>query len=115
MELREITIVLVALLLSMTRIAGQTFNVLHTFTGSTDGANPTTGMLLSSNKLFGSTISGGTADWGTIFSLNTDGSDFTLLDTITNTVEGDEFNKFTRFGNMLLTTAQQGGPTESGR
>jgi uncharacterized repeat protein (TIGR03803 family) len=57
---------------------GGSFTVLHTFSAlsgqppagtNLDGANPETGLLLSGNVLYGTTIYGGTGGYGTIFSL----------------------------------------------
>ena len=68
---------------------GATFTVLHTFGTQTfigngaftnaDGAGPTAGLLLLNNKLYGAAVLGGTNGVGTIFSLNLDGSGYTVL------------------------------------
>lgn len=60
---------------------GSSFRVLHTFaaTPNSDGANPSSGLTLSSNILFGTTQYGGDYSGGTIYKLNTDGSGFTTL------------------------------------
>lgn len=61
--------------------AGTNFTVLHTFGGTTvgDGSSPNAGLVLSGNTLYGATSVGGTSNHGTVFSLNTDGSDYTVL------------------------------------
>ncbi len=61
--------------------AGTNFTVLHTFGGITvgDGNNPNAGVILSGNTLYGVTALGGTNNDGTVFSLNTDGSGYTVL------------------------------------
>jgi uncharacterized repeat protein (TIGR03803 family) len=63
----------VAILLTAT-VSAQTFKVLHVFTNSPDGAQPSGGLLLTSNILFGTTARGGTSDLGTLFHLNPDGT-----------------------------------------
>ena len=70
---------------------GTAFTVLHTFatnvaagefsSTNADGANPIAGLILSGNTLYGTASGGGTNGNGTVFSVNTDGSDFTVLHT----------------------------------
>ena len=63
---------------------GTGFALLHTFTGGTnDGANPYGSLTLDGSTLYGMTNKGGTADKGTLFSVNTYGSSFTLLHSFT--------------------------------
>jgi uncharacterized repeat protein (TIGR03803 family) len=60
---------------------GTNFKVLHTFGGITngDGSSPNAGLIVSGNMLYGATSLGGTSNHGTVFSLNTDGSCYTVL------------------------------------
>ena len=51
---------------------------VHTFAGGDGGYGPTTGLTLASGKIFGST-NGGSSSNGLLFSMNLDGSDFTVL------------------------------------
>ena len=48
---------LIAVLTSITPSAAQTFSVLHAFTGTGDGTNPTAGVTLRGGALFGTTYS----------------------------------------------------------
>src|ERR1035438_6146344 len=70
-------------------LPAQTCTVLHTFTsnqpgsGSWDGANPYGGLVLVGNTLYGTTHAGGTSGNGTVFSLNTNRSAYTVLHTFT--------------------------------
>ena len=60
--------------------SGSNFDVLHTFTGTTnDGANPLGALTLDNGVLYGSTESGGADGLGTVFSINASGSGFQLL------------------------------------
>ncbi|MBW8863426.1 MAG: hypothetical protein JF609_00595, partial [Verrucomicrobia bacterium] len=77
-----------ALLFGSSRAIAQTFTTLYRFTAATatnniinndDGANPTAGLLLSGHTLYGTTFNGGTNGAGVIFSINTDGTDYTNL------------------------------------
>ncbi len=58
-----------------------TFSKLHDFDGSsiTNGSYPQGGLILSSNKLWGMTASGGSHNKGVIYSMNLDGSSFSVV------------------------------------
>jgi uncharacterized repeat protein (TIGR03803 family) len=64
---------------------GLQFTNLYNFTreggANTDGANPYdfSGLVLSANKLYGTTSVGGSGGQGTVFELGTDGTGFTVL------------------------------------
>ena len=73
----ELLTILLSLVLSAGSGAAQNHRLLHHFNGS-DGAAPT-GLLLSNGTLFGTTSSGGSFNFGTVFRINTDGSDFRVL------------------------------------
>jgi uncharacterized repeat protein (TIGR01451 family) len=54
-------------------------NILYSFTGGLDGADPMSGLTLSGNTLYGTTYTDGANGAGTVFSIHTDGSNFTTL------------------------------------
>ncbi len=61
---------------------GSGYSVLHTFNGQTNDGNDAIGSpILSGSTLYGTTVKGGSSPYGsgTVFSIDTDGSDFTLL------------------------------------
>lgn len=59
---------------------GAGYSVLHTFSGGPgDGAYPMGDLLLDGKSFYGLTTQGGTANLGTLFRLNTDGSGYTNL------------------------------------
>src|SRR5579859_107188 len=65
-------------------VEGTGFAVLHSFTSmnpvtNSDGAAPWTGLLLSDNTLYGTTVIGGAGSSGTLFRSNTNGTGFTNL------------------------------------
>jgi uncharacterized repeat protein (TIGR03803 family) len=59
---------------------GTGFAIVHSFTGgANDGAFPEGDLLITGSKMYGMTYNGGTDALGTLFGINTDGSDFTLM------------------------------------
>ncbi len=72
-------------------IDGTGFTNLHSFTAldagtattNRDGANPQAGLVLSGNTLYGTAYNGGASGGGTVFAVNTDGTDFTNLYSFT--------------------------------
>lgn len=65
---------------------GSAFAVVKQFTGdSTNGeaAEPNGGLVQSGNTLYGMSSAGGTAKRGTVFKVNTDGSDYAVLKSFT--------------------------------
>jgi uncharacterized repeat protein (TIGR03803 family) len=71
---------------------GSGFTNLYSFTNGTDGATPSAGLTLSDGTLYGTTQFGGSSGKGTVFKLNTDGTDFTNLYSFTATTVSDGAN-----------------------
>jgi uncharacterized repeat protein (TIGR03803 family) len=107
---------------------GTGFTNLHSFSEvayftNSDGANPYAGLVLMSNTLYGTALSGGNAGNGTIFALNVDGSGFTVLHNFTATASSlyptnsdgaRPLGGLVLFGNTLYGTAQSGGASGVG-
>lgn len=132
----------VALALNASSAQAQPYTVLHTFmppsNTNLDGAGPAAELALSGNTLYGATSGGangsGTNNHGTIFSLNTDGSSFTVLHAFSNvtyyvigtnslgfpvtiSVNADGLmprGNLILFGDTLYGAASGGGPNGSG-
>ena len=97
----------------------QTFTTLHHFDGA-GGSDPTAGLIISGNTLYGTTISGGSGS-GTVFKINTNGSGFTNLYSFSPSVFNSSLSKFTNSdgrgpwaglvvsGNTLFGVAESGG------
>lgn len=58
---------------------GSGFTTLHNFDSSSDGAGPNAGVILSGNTLFGTAQVGGNAGAGTVFAVNTEGTEFSAV------------------------------------
>src|SRR6266567_4122151 len=82
--LRPLLVALIGSLL-VGRAPAQTFTTLHSFTGlNSDGSYPYASLILSGNTLYGSTQYGAMGD-GTVFAINSDGTDFATLHSFTAT------------------------------
>jgi uncharacterized repeat protein (TIGR03803 family) len=100
---------------------GTGFATLHSFAGSglppynAEGSYPQAQLLCSGGTLFGTASLGGNWDWGTVFSLKTDGTGFSVLHVFMNTSDGAFPNSgFVQLGNILYGTAKSGGSTLNG-
>ena len=111
--------VMAGILMWTTVVPAQTFTVLHTFGAGTDGSQPVN-VVLMGNTLYGTTYAGGTNKSGTVFSVNTDGTGYTVLHSFAAAaanVSGDTTNAdgsnpegpLTVGGNTLYGTAVGGG------
>ena len=97
-----------------------TFSVMYDGLNS-DGANPYAGLILSGNTLYGTASSGGTNANGTVFTINTNGSNFTPLYSLTayyeipfNSSGATPLGGLILSGNTLYGTAFEGGNDGNG-
>ena len=108
---------------------GTGFTNLHTFSVATSGTNsdgeqPHASLILSSNRLFGTTQHGGIGGNGTVFALNTNGTGFTTLhsfaanlDPFPSLINNDGANPQASLilsGNTLYGTTPNGGSSGYG-
>jgi uncharacterized repeat protein (TIGR03803 family) len=108
---------------------GATSAVLHTFTAldsnsgtNTDGATPVGPLVLSGSTLYGTTSAGGAGGNGTVFSIGTNGNNFTNLYSFTSLdpVAGTNTDGAIPYGGLVLSngilygTTMAGGFGESG-
>jgi uncharacterized repeat protein (TIGR03803 family) len=94
---------------------GRNFSLLHTFGNADDGSYPYAGLLLVSNVLYGAASQGGDAGGGTIFSIGTDGTQFTVLHTFTNSPDGaSPYGGLVLGGDTLYGTTYAGGNDSAG-
>jgi uncharacterized repeat protein (TIGR03803 family) len=78
-----------------------------------DGAQPYATLLLFSNMLYGTAYEGGTAGYGSIFRINTDGSSFTNLHSFTDGLGAPRAGLIVA-SNLLYGTTWQGGADYAG-
>jgi uncharacterized repeat protein (TIGR03803 family) len=97
---------------------GAGFVALHTFTNSPDGANPYTRVTQGNDGyLYGVTTYGGnTNGYGTIFRLNTNGMNYSILHQFNGNGDGDQpwAGLFTTGNGVFYGTTSMGGDTDSG-
>lgn len=99
---------------------GTGYTNFYTFTNSDFGATPAGNLIISGSTLYGTTLGGGSAGEGVVFSIQTDGSGYTVLHSFSG------LNGFTNAdgavpaaglllsGNTLYGTSQYGGVYGSG-
>ena len=102
---------------------GSGYQVLHSFlTNGVDGIDPWTGLVLWHHTLYGTTEKGGGANGqGTIFSINTNGSNYAIFHTFlqpsgsfTNIDGSEPMGELTISGSTLYGTTQRGGSIGGG-
>ena len=86
-------------------------NLLHEFAGgAADGENPWGDLIISGSTLYGMTQNGGSNDKGTIFSVQADGSGFTLL----HEFAGSSFDGQYPLGSLIMSGTTLYGMTQNG-
>jgi uncharacterized repeat protein (TIGR03803 family) len=60
-------------------LSAQSFNNFYNFTAGTNGSSPNGGLILSGKTFYGTTVGGGANGSGSVFSVNTNGLDYTTL------------------------------------
>jgi uncharacterized repeat protein (TIGR03803 family) len=89
---------------------GTSFTNLHSFNYVSDGANPQAGLILLGGTLYGTAYGGGSSGAGTVFAVNTDGTDFTNLHNFIFGSDGSNpLAGLIVSGNTLYGTAYNGG------
>ena len=108
------TIVFVLILFAAPGSHAQTFSVLHAFTGTGDGANPTAGVTLRGGALFGTTYSTTIrAGNGSVFEMQRSGATWNLVPIYKfNGSDGGNPDARVVFGpdSHLYGTTQHGAP-----
>jgi uncharacterized repeat protein (TIGR03803 family) len=94
---------------------GANYAVLHQFTGTSDGMGPVSGLVVSGGKIYGTTSWGGTNAWGTVYSMNLEGSDYTALYNFADGPGGVyPSGGLIISSNTIYGTTSQGGDNDSG-
>jgi len=107
---------------SEVRSQTQTFTLLHTFTAASgatlsnsDGANPSAGLILSGDKLFGTAKYGGSFGAGTFFALDLSGAGISIPHHFTGGEDGSNPTAdLALSGSVLYGSASAGGSFNAG-
>ncbi len=91
------------------------YRVLYTFQGGADGASPQQGLIYVGGKLYGTTLKGGAAGYGTVFSVQPEAGMETTLYSFQGGADGDgPFASLIEGGKLLYGTTELGGGTGCG-
>gem|GEM_PF-428121 len=94
---------------------GLNYNIIHSFTGDPDGADPDGGLVSANNVLYGTTYYGGVDNAGTAFSIATSGASYNVIYSFTGGNDGSNpYSSLTLISNVLYGTAYNGGADFSG-
>jgi uncharacterized repeat protein (TIGR03803 family) len=96
---------------------GSGYTILHSCNSTvSDGANPNSLILVGSNTLYGTSDSGGTNGKGTVFAMDLDGSDYTILHSFGGAANDgiDPAASLTLVGSTLYGTTKSGGANGKG-
>jgi len=85
--------------------------ILHSFMGTPDAENPTAGLALIGAKLYGTTNEGGTGNFGTIYTVGTAGSNYSIAHNFAGGVGGQypQYCPLFVSGGALFGTTTAGG------
>lgn len=115
-----VRVVAIAAALGIALMAGpgaraQTFSVVHTFTGGTDGGNPQDGLVMaSSGNFYGTTSAGGEHGAGSVYELTASGTLTTLYSFTGGADGGTPTASLIVGGAYLYGTASTGGAQGAG-
>ena len=89
---------------------GTGFATIYTFTGDSDGANPSGRLLLSGNVLYGTAYYGGDGGNGVVFSVNTNGASYATLHSFSGSGTDGAWPQ----AGLVLSGSQLFGTTQHG-
>jgi uncharacterized repeat protein (TIGR03803 family) len=97
---------------------GTGYSLVHSFFGgAADGSSPLGSPVLSGSTLYGMTSQGGTANLGTVFKTNADGTAFSVLHSFTGAPGDGHFPSFSALlisGSSIYGMTAEGGSADQG-
>jgi len=99
-------------------VTGGSDVILHSFTGSPDGAAPTGGVKIVGSTLYGTTTSGGKGNFGSVFGVPLNGGPETMMYSFvggpSDGANPDSYGRLTNIGSNLYGTTTAGGTSGNG-
>ncbi len=92
---------------------GSGYTVLKSFNEYSDGRQPQAGLVIAGGTLYGTTAGGGDSGGGTVFKINTDGSDFGVLRSFENFSGTCPWGGLVLSGEIIYGTARSNGRIET--
>jgi uncharacterized repeat protein (TIGR03803 family) len=93
---------------------GSGYTVLRHFNDLSQGFGPLCDLVISEGRLYGTTMSGGDTNFGTVFSMNADGSDYAVLKSFRQMEGQSPESGVILAGNTLYGTTESGSPGYQG-
>jgi uncharacterized repeat protein (TIGR03803 family) len=94
---------------------GTGYAILHSFTNTPDGSQPQGVLVQAGSTLYGTTTSGGTYGNGTVFAINTSGTDYTILYSFSNAPDAARpYGGLVLNAGTLYGVCSGGGPNRTG-
>jgi len=94
---------------------GSNFTVIHMFTATPDAKTPYGNPILVGNNLYGTAASGGSKNYGGIYSINTNGGNYAVLYSFSNSPDGSAPQAcLAAINNTLYGTTSSGGSNNYG-
>ncbi|HTA40596.1 MAG TPA: choice-of-anchor tandem repeat GloVer-containing protein [Candidatus Acidoferrales bacterium] len=90
---------------------GKNYAVLHSFGKTADGAEPDGSLIEMNGTLYGTTLSGGASGYGTIFSINPDGTNYRVVHSFGGLPDGQYPEGALTTSNGAIYGATAGGGT----
>ncbi len=96
---------------------GSGYSILHHFAGGTnDGDGPQGSLIVAGSTIYGTTFNGGASNFGTVFSMQTSGSNFAVLHTFPTGTNDGTFpgSSLVLVGSTLYGVTELGGAANLG-
>jgi len=95
-------------------VNGSGYSMIRSFSGSTDGYSPYGSLTVVGSRLYGMNVNGGINSRGTIFGLDMDGANFSVIHSFAGAEGGNPFSTLIESGGVLYGMTNSGGQGDVG-